>query len=64
MTENFPRQQARTRNFTLGLPRSFQISPDGERVAFLRSRGGGDPVNCLWVPCRGPTGSSGAAATR
>ena len=49
MTENFPRQQARTRNFTLGLPRSFQISPDGERVAFLRSRGGGDPVNCLWV---------------
>jgi dipeptidyl-peptidase 4 len=49
MTENFPRQQARTRHFTLGLPRSFQISPDGERVAFLRSRGGGDPVNCLWV---------------
>ena len=49
MTESFPRQQARTRNFTLGLPRSFQISPDGDRVAFLRSRGGGDPVNCLWV---------------
>ena len=49
MTESFPRQQARTRNFTLGLPRSFQISPDGGRVAFLRSRGGGDPVNCLWV---------------
>ena len=49
MTESFPRQQARTRRFTLGLPRSFQISPDGERVAFLRSRGGDDPVNCLWV---------------
>ena len=49
MTESFPRQQARTRHFTLGLPRSFQISPDGERVAFLRSRGGDDPVNCLWV---------------
>jgi dipeptidyl-peptidase-4 len=49
MTESFPSQQARTRHFTLGLPRSFQISPDGERVAFLRSRGGGDPVNCLWV---------------
>ena len=49
MTESFPRQRARTRNFTLGLPRSFQISPDGDRVAFLRSRGGGDPVNCLWV---------------
>jgi dipeptidyl-peptidase-4 len=49
MTESFPRQQARTRHFTLGLPRSFQISPGGDRVAFLRSRGGGDPVNCLWV---------------
>jgi dipeptidyl-peptidase-4 len=49
MTESFPRQQARTRRFTLGLPRSFQISPDGDRVAFLRSRGGDDPVNCLWV---------------
>ncbi len=49
MTESFPRQQARTRHFTLGLPRSFQISPSGDRVAFLRSRGGGDPVNCLWV---------------
>src|SRR5260370_1276753 len=49
MTESFPRQQARTRHFTLGLPRSFQISPAGDRVAFLRSRGGDDPVNCLWV---------------
>jgi dipeptidyl-peptidase-4 len=49
MNESFPRQQARTRRFTLGLPRSFQVSPDGDRVAFLRSRGGDDPVNCLWV---------------
>jgi dipeptidyl-peptidase-4 len=49
MTESFPRQQARTRHFTLGLPRSFQISPAGDRVAFLRSRCGDDPVNCLWV---------------
>jgi dipeptidyl-peptidase 4 len=49
MTESFPRQQARTRHFTLGSPRSFQISAGGDRVAFLRSRGGGDPVNCLWV---------------
>ncbi len=49
MTESFPRQQARTRRFTLGMPRSFQISPDGDRVAFLRSKGGDDPVNCLWV---------------
>src|SRR5262249_58083648 len=49
MSEGFPRQQARTRHFTLGLPRSFQISHAGDRVAFLRSRGGDDPVNCLWV---------------
>ena len=48
MTESFPRQQARTQRFTLGAPRSFQISPDGRRVAFLRSQGGADPVTCLW----------------
>jgi dipeptidyl-peptidase-4 len=49
MTETFPRQQARTRGFTLGEPRSFQISPDGCTVLFLRSRDGADPVNCLWA---------------
>ena len=49
MTDSFPRQQARTRRFSLGAPRSFQISPDGGTVAFLRSRGGSDPVTCLWA---------------
>ena len=49
MTESFPRQEARTRRFTLGVPRSFRISPDGARVAYLRTRGGGDPVTCLWM---------------
>jgi dipeptidyl-peptidase-4 len=49
MTESFPRQQARTRGFRLGVPRAFQISPDGTRVMFLRSRGGDDPVTCLWT---------------
>ena len=49
MTESFPRQEARTRRFTLGVPRAFRISPDGARVAFLRTQGGGDPVTCLWV---------------
>ncbi len=48
MTESFPRQQARTRKFTLGAPRAFQVSPDGERVTFLRSKAGDDPVTCLW----------------
>ncbi len=49
MTESFPRQEARTRRFTLGVPRAFRISPDGARVAFLCTQGGGDPVTCLWV---------------
>ncbi|GAA5169835.1 prolyl oligopeptidase family serine peptidase [Pseudonocardia eucalypti] len=49
MSESFPRLQARTRRFTLGAPRGFTISPDGARVAFLRSQGGTDPVTCLWV---------------
>jgi len=48
MSESFPRQQARTRKFTLGVPRAFHVSPDGERVTFLRSRAGDDPVTCLW----------------
>ncbi len=49
MTESFPRQQARTRRFSLGAPRSFQVAPDGRMVAFLRSKGGSDPVTCLWA---------------
>jgi dipeptidyl-peptidase-4 len=35
--------------FSLGAPRSFRLSPDGETVLFLRSRGGTDPVTCLWM---------------
>ena len=49
MTDTFPRQNARTQRFTLGVPRSFQISPDGNRIVFLRSKGGSDPVTCLWL---------------
>lgn len=49
MTESFPRQHARTRGFTLGAPRSFAVSDDGRRVAFLRSDSGDNPVNRLWV---------------
>ena len=47
--DSFPRQVARTRRFTLGLPRSFTVAADGSRVAFLRSGGGEDPVTALWV---------------
>ncbi|MGC1283189.1 MAG: S9 family peptidase, partial [Streptosporangiaceae bacterium] len=46
---SFPRQQARTIRFTLGVPRAFAIAPDGSRVAFLRSASGTDRNTCLWV---------------
>ena len=49
MPESFPRQQARTRHFTLGAPRSFRVAADGSRVVFLRSPAGDDPANALWT---------------
>jgi dipeptidyl-peptidase-4 len=49
VSDSFPRQNARTRRFTLGAPRDFRVGDDGERVAFLRSARGDDPVNRLWV---------------
>ena len=49
MADTFPRQYARTRRLTLGEPRSFVVSQDGERVVFVRSSAGDDPVNGLWV---------------
>jgi dipeptidyl-peptidase-4 len=45
----FPRQYALTQRFTLGAPRTFSASPDGERVVFLRSASGTDRANLLWV---------------
>ena len=47
--ESFPRQEARTRRFTLGAPRGFRVASDGSRVAFVRSRAGDDAVGGLWV---------------
>ncbi|HUD76570.1 MAG TPA: prolyl oligopeptidase family serine peptidase [Streptosporangiaceae bacterium] len=49
MTDSFPRQAARTIGFTLGAPRSFRLSPDGQTVVFLRSKAGTEPVTCLWA---------------
>ena len=49
MTDSFPRQFARTQRLTLGEPRNVTVSPDGRRVVFLRSTGGSDQVNALWV---------------
>ena len=45
---DFPRQQAVTHRFRLGLPRAFRISPDGTRVTFIRSSSGTDSVGSLW----------------
>ncbi|MET9295071.1 prolyl oligopeptidase family serine peptidase [Streptomyces sp. NPDC003077] len=45
----FPRQFARTRRFSLGVPRHFALSPDGRRVLFVRTGGGADPVGRLWL---------------
>ena len=46
---SFPRQYARTLRFTLGEPRSFTVSSDGSRIAFVRSAAGTDPLNKLYV---------------
>ena len=46
---SFPRRHGLTRGFTLGAPRGFRVSADGERVAFLRSSGPMDPANSLWL---------------
>jgi dipeptidyl-peptidase-4 len=46
MTDSYPRQRARTRAFRLGAPRAF--TPSDERVVFLRSKAGSDPLTCLW----------------
>ena len=46
---SFPRRHSRTQGFTLGRPRGFQVGADGARVGFLRSEGGDDSVNRLWV---------------
>ncbi|WP_279558943.1 S9 family peptidase [Streptomyces sp. DH37] len=60
---SFPRQYARTQRFTLGAPRAFTVAPDGSRVVFLRSRGGADRANLLWVrelaPAGGPAPDGG-----
>ena len=46
---SFPRQYARTQRFTLGVPRACTPSPDGTRLAFLRTAHGTDRSHALWV---------------
>ena len=44
----FPRQFARSRRFSLGVPRHLTVSPDGRRILFVRTGSGTDPVGRLW----------------
>jgi len=46
---SFPRHYARTQRFTLGIPKAFTIAPEGDRLVFLRTRSGTDPVSALWT---------------
>ncbi len=48
MRDTYPRQYARTRRLSLGEPKAFRIAPDQQRILFLRSRSGNDPVTALW----------------
>ena len=47
--EDLPLQYARTKRFSLGVPRGFTVSPDGERVLFLRTAGGRSTTGLLWL---------------
>ena len=46
--DSFPRASARTQRFTRGAPRSLHLDPTGERLLFVRSAHGTDPVGALW----------------
>ena len=46
---SYPRRNAATQRFTLGAPRTFSVSQNGQRILFCRSTAGDDPVNQLWV---------------
>ncbi|MFH8382680.1 prolyl oligopeptidase family serine peptidase [Kitasatospora sp. NPDC018058] len=48
-TDSLPRQLARTRQFTLGVPVQPEPTADGTTVLFLRSRGGTDRLTRLWA---------------
>ncbi|GAB3003356.1 prolyl oligopeptidase family serine peptidase [Streptomyces pseudoechinosporeus] len=47
--EDLPLQLARTKRFSLGVPRAFIVSPDGDRVLFLRTTSGRSTAGCLWL---------------
>lgn len=48
-TTSFPRLYARTLRFTLGVPRTLSVSPDGSRVLFVRTDSGTSRTGSLWA---------------
>ncbi len=48
-TPSFPRLSARTQRFTLGVPRALSVSPDGNRVLFVRTPSGTSRTAALWA---------------
>ncbi|MBA2531080.1 MAG: S9 family peptidase [Nocardioidaceae bacterium] len=46
---SFPRLFARTLRFTLGVPRTLNVSPDGARVLFVRTESGTARSGALWA---------------
>ncbi|SKA17321.1 dipeptidyl-peptidase-4 [Marinactinospora thermotolerans DSM 45154] len=69
--QDFPRQFARTRRLSVGVPHDLSVSEDGRRVLFLRSVDGTDPADRLWLyedgrerllADHGPAGITGYAA--
>lgn len=62
--QSFPILSARTRHFSLGMPRTFTLAPDGERVYFLRSDGPFDPVLSLWCLDLGGEGAGSGTERR
>jgi len=48
-TPSFPWLYARTLRFTLGVPRSFTVSPDGSRLLFIRTESGTSRSGALWA---------------
>jgi dipeptidyl-peptidase 4 len=46
---SFPQLYARTRHFTLGVPRNLKVVADGSRVVFVRTESGTSPVGALWT---------------
>src|SRR5690242_8144558 len=49
MMDSFPAEYARTLNYTLGSPRTFQISKNGRRVFFLRAPTSSERRLDLWL---------------